>query len=141
MDNMPRRTARAVAVTVPLVLSVALADSASAGTPVTWAPGEGYSTIQVLLIYVGIPLGLVVVIALLASINPGKYADAYPIRPKEQDSTEWFGGPGEVEGDERRSLPAGMESSDSSESDGSEPGGLEPDGSATKPGGGASASW
>ncbi|MGH3423568.1 MAG: hypothetical protein ACRDO8_02495, partial [Nocardioidaceae bacterium] len=115
-----RFVTRAVVVTAPVALSLALADAAAAGTPTTWEAGEGLSGLDVLLIFVGIPLGLFVVIALLASINPGKYADSYPVRPKQEHDEEWIGGPGEVDDAGRRSLPAGRE---------------------TEPGGGASASW
>lgn len=145
MHITPRSVVRAAALLLPVGLSVALADSAAASTPINWAPGEGYSTLQTLGIYVGIPLGLFILIWLLASIHPGKTADAYPIRPKRSEE-EWFGGPAQVEASEHHELTQGSETgseSGASESRGAHaatPPAPEP-APQPKPGGGASASW
>lgn len=119
MQKTIRLAIRAIAVAGLVLLSVPLASSAAADTPESWDEGLGLSGLDVLLVYAGIPLGLCVVIALLASINPGRYANAYPIRHEERADHEWFG----------RTQVADADHGELTE------------GSQPRPGGGASASW
>jgi Domain of unknown function (DUF5130) len=60
-----RIAARIGAVTVPAIALVATAAPASADTPTSWPEAEPMSTMEVLLIFVGIPTGLAALIALL----------------------------------------------------------------------------
>lgn len=77
----PKRLAirGAVAAAVP-ALVLASAGQASAETPSTWDNTESYSTMDVLLIFVGIPLVLFIVIGLFGWLTHTKKASTYPIR-------------------------------------------------------------
>lgn len=100
------------------MLSVALAGAASADAPTGWEKGgEGLTTLDAVLIFVGIPLGLMVVIGLLASISSTKSTPRYRPNEKWENETEWFGAPAD------------------------EPKALTDAASPPKPGGGASATW
>jgi len=63
---MPRAALRIGALVAPvLLLAVAAAAPASADTPTSWPDSEPMSTMELLLIFVGIPAGLSLLIALL----------------------------------------------------------------------------
>lgn len=80
MPNPKRIAARTAAVLAPVLLVLASAGRASADTPRTWENTESYSTMDVLLIYVGIPLLLFLVIGLFGWMTHTKKAHTYPIR-------------------------------------------------------------
>ena len=77
----PKRLAirGAVAAAVP-ALVLASAGQAAAETPSTWDNTDSYSTMDVLLIYAGIPLLLFLVIGLFGWLTHTKKASTYPIR-------------------------------------------------------------
>ncbi|UYM04271.1 hypothetical protein [Solicola gregarius] len=81
MQTRKRFAARtAAAVIVPVLLVLATAGQASADMPSTWENSESYSTMDVLLIFVGIPLLLFVGIATFGWLTHTKKAHTYPIR-------------------------------------------------------------
>lgn len=88
-----RVLAAATAVSAALVLPVLLAGPAAAGTPESWPAKPSIDILQVLLLFVGIPLLVFVVIAALVigpslargeSLAPGGGAE---------DDAQWLGGP------------------------------------------------
>lgn len=85
MQNPQRIVARiAAAALVPVVIVLASAGQASAEPPSTWVNTDSFSGIDVLLIYVGIPLALFLVVGLFGLLTHTSKAHTYPIR-REQD--------------------------------------------------------
>lgn len=81
----PQRTAgRAVAVLLPVLVILASAGPASAEPPSTWQNSGTLSGMDVLLIFIGIPLLLFASIALFGWLTHTSKALAYPIR-RERD--------------------------------------------------------
>lgn len=80
MLNPKRLAVRgAVAAVVP-ALVLASAGQASADTPTTWHNTDSYSTMDILFIFVGIPLALFICIGLFGWLTHTKKAHTYPIR-------------------------------------------------------------
>lgn len=80
MQNPQRTAARVAAVIVPVLLVLGSAGQASAEPPSTWENTDSFSGIDVLLIYVGIPLLLFAVIGLFGRLTHTSKAITYPIR-------------------------------------------------------------
>jgi hypothetical protein len=70
-------------------------------------PGKGLSAMKVLGIYIGIPVGLFLLIALLVSIPSMIRGPRYRPGKEWQATPEWYGAPGEVEGEAHGELGAG----------------------------------
>ncbi|UPK76393.1 hypothetical protein MU582_07085 [Nocardioidaceae bacterium SCSIO 66511] len=77
-----KRVAAGLAATaiVPVFLVLASAGQASAEMPSTWENSESYSTMDVLLVFVGIPLLLFAAIGTFGWLTHTKKAHTYPIR-------------------------------------------------------------
>lgn len=113
-----RLAARTTAVTAPLAVSLVLAGAAHADAPATWeAGGDGINGLEALLIFGGIPLGLLIVIALLASISSRTSSPRSRPAQSWEGESEWFGAPDAAD---PVAIGTGLE---------------------VKPGGGASATW
>lgn len=80
MQSPHRTAARAAAVLVPVLVVLGSAGPASAEPPSTWENSGSLSGMDVLFIYVGIPLLLFVSIALFGWLTHTSKAQAYPIR-------------------------------------------------------------
>ena len=98
-----------------------------ATAPETWADPDALPLLQALLLFVGVPLGLVIVISLLAAAPAIARASRQRRDADAFDQPRWFGGPSVDAGSERRALGPG---SANAESD-----------AASEPGGGAGARW
>ncbi len=98
-----------------------------ATAPETWADPDALPLLQALLLFVGVPLGLVIVISLLAAAPAIARASRQRRDADAFDQPRWFGGPSVDAGSERRALGPG---SADAESD-----------AASEPGGGAGARW
>ena len=79
----------------------------SAETPTTWPDPDPMSTLEALLIFVGIPLGLGLVIALLVMAPSVAKGPRYRPGLAWWADPEWFGGPSPVEGESRRAIGPG----------------------------------
>jgi hypothetical protein len=100
-----RRLARSVAL-APVFL-VLLAAPAMADTPSTWADPEPVSTLNALLLLVGIPLALFVGISILVYVPSMARGEKYTPGRAWRNENEWFGGPrGGVEAADRSESPA-----------------------------------
>lgn len=90
-----RRAARAASISAGLAVigSVAvLASPASANVPEDWSNPEPVDTVHALIVYLGAPLGLVLIIALLVylpSLARGEKSGGGSTTTE----SEWFGGP------------------------------------------------
>ena len=80
MLNPTRLVLRGAVATAIPALVLASAGQASADTPATWENSESYSTMDVLLIFAGIPLLLFLVIGTFGWLTHTKKAHTYPIR-------------------------------------------------------------
>ena len=72
-------------------------------------PGKGMSALKVVGTFIGIPVGLFLLIALLVSIPSMIKGPKYRPGKEWQATPEWYGAPGEVEGDAHAELGAGEE--------------------------------
>ena len=79
----------------------------SAETPATWPEPDPMSTLEVLLIFVGIPLGLSLLIALLVMAPSVAKGPRYRPGLAWWAEPEWFGGPPAVTSDDRPALGPG----------------------------------
>lgn len=80
MHSPQRIAVRVTAALAPALLIAATAHPAFAETPSSWEITESYSAMDVLLIFVGIPLLLFVVIAVFGWLTHTSKALTYPIR-------------------------------------------------------------
>lgn len=115
-----RRAAWAVALT-PAVLLVTTATPALATAPDSWQKEGSISGLYVLAVFVGIPLGLFVLITLLVYLPSMIKGERYQPGLAWRNEPEWFGGPS-----------GGVEASDKAEPEQIE---------GAKDRGGASANW
>ncbi len=99
------RTALGIGVLV-VGLGLAAATPAAADTPTTWEKPPAMSTLEALLIFVGIPAGLFVVIALLVMAPSVAKGPRYRPGLSWWADPEWFNGP-DGEGEERPALERG----------------------------------
>jgi len=76
-----------------LVAGVAIAAPASADTPSNWESSPDVSGFQVLLVLFLIPLGLFIVVSLLAALPSLVKGDSYEPGQAWRSEGEWFGGP------------------------------------------------
>lgn len=113
-----------------LAVAVLSATPAAADTPTTWPEPDPMSTLHALLLFVGVPAGLFVVIALLVMAPSVVKGPRYRPGLSWWAKPEWFGGPAEVDGAHRLVLEAGHGSDDAPVSTHVE-----------RTGGGASARW
>lgn len=93
-SRVVRRAARAAAISTALAASVSgvvLASPASANVPEDWSNPDPVDTVTALLVYVGAPLGLFLLIALLVML-PG-LARGEKVGGSGGSDSEWFGGP------------------------------------------------
>ena len=79
----------------------------SAETPTTWPDPDPMSTLEALLIFVGIPLGLGLVIALLVMAPSVAKGPRYRPGLAWWADPEWFGGPSRGEAEGRPAIAAG----------------------------------
>ena len=93
-SRRPRSLLRraALAASAALAVVVALPAVASADTPAAWDDAPHVSGLQYLVLLVLIPLGLALVIALLASL-PSMHHRGYEPGQAWRAEAEWFGGP------------------------------------------------
>ncbi|CAN5571940.1 hypothetical protein BH18ACT8_BH18ACT8_06050 [soil metagenome] len=124
-----RGTVRIIAIGWPAA-AVLSAPPAAADTPTTWPEPEPMSTLDALLLFVGVPAGLFVLIALLVMAPSVVKGPRYRPGLSWWARPEWFGGPTEGEGAHRLALEAGDGSDDAPASTHVE-----------RTGGGASARW
>jgi len=114
-ETPSRKLLRRAVLAVPSALAVVvtLPAVASADTPSTWEQDPHVSGLQYLVLLVLIPLGLALVIALLASL-PSMISDrGYEPGQSWRAEAEWFGGPQKgVEATERLS-PQQIETAES----------------------------
>lgn len=82
-----------VAVAAALVAVVALPTVASADTPASWEKAPHVSGLEFLLVLVLIPLGVAVVISLLAALPSMIHDRGYEPGQSWRAEAEWFGGP------------------------------------------------
>ena len=80
MLNPKRLAARGAVVAAIPAFVLATAGQASANTPASWENSESYSTMDVLLIFAGIPLLLFLVIGTFGWLTHTRKAHTYPIR-------------------------------------------------------------
>lgn len=100
------RTTRLVITVLCPVVAVATASPAGATPPTTWPEPEPLSKLDAILIFVGIPAGLFVVIALLVMAPSVAKGPRYRPGLSWWANPEWFGGPA-VEGESRPALESG----------------------------------
>ncbi|MFZ5845870.1 MAG: hypothetical protein ACOYX5_00645 [Actinomycetota bacterium] len=86
-----RRSLRALAL-APAVLLSSVAAPALAAPPETWPDAEPVSAVDFLLVLLVIPLGIALVIALLASV-PAMARGGRGGERSRRTENEWFGGP------------------------------------------------
>jgi hypothetical protein len=82
-----------LAVTAALVAVVGLPAVASADTPASWDKAPHVSGLQFLVVLVLIPLGLALVISLLAALPSLIHDRGYEPGQSWRAEAEWFGGP------------------------------------------------
>ena len=87
-----RRLTRAVALT-PAALVLLASGPALATAPEQWAPADSVSVLEFLLVLVVIPLGLFLVISLLALVPSMAKGQKYTPGHAWRNESEWFGGP------------------------------------------------
>ena len=80
----------------------------SAETPATWPDPDPMSTLEALLIFVGIPLGLSLLIALLVMAPSVAKGPRYRPGLAWWAQPEWFGGPAAEAGDGHPALERGV---------------------------------
>ncbi|WP_203336001.1 hypothetical protein [Nocardioides limicola] len=92
ITTTPRRPSRAAALLAGLSLPFLAAGAAQASIPAGWSDPDPVSTITVLWMLVGIPIGIIVLITLLVYLPAlAKGERLLPGQPAADD--EWFGGP------------------------------------------------
>jgi hypothetical protein len=103
-----RRAVRVGVAAVPAVsvLSVLSAPPALAATPTTWGEPAPMSPLEALLIYGGIPLGLMAVITVLVMAPSLVRGDRQQRGVASWTEPQWFGGPGDAVPADRRTAPA-----------------------------------
>lgn len=108
MHSPLRNAVRATALSTPLVLALAVPATAWATPPVTWEDPPPMSMLHALLLFGGVPLGLVVLIALL-TVAPSVARGSAPQRGVDRWATpQWFNGPrAESLAEARESQPVG----------------------------------
>jgi hypothetical protein len=102
-----RRLLRAGAVTLPVSATSAVllaAPSAQAATPITWGDPQPMSVLQALLIFAGIPLGIILLVSLLVTAPSLVRGDRQQRGVSSWTEPQWFGGP-------RGAVPAGRHAS------------------------------
>lgn len=87
-----RRLARTLALTPAILVTIA-AGPALAAPPESWEAPEPVSTLEALLLLVGIPVALFVVIALLVYVPSMARGEKYTPGLAWRNENEWFGGP------------------------------------------------
>jgi len=87
-----RALAAAIAVPAALVLSVALAGPAAAGTPATWPESDPVDFVSMILLFVGVPLLVFVVISALV-LGPSLARGESLTPGGEEQEAQWIGGP------------------------------------------------
>ena len=87
-----RRSLRALALS-PVVLLPLAAGPALAAPPEAWPDTEPVSVVSYLLVLLVIPLGLFLLIAVLASVPKMVRGDGYTPGLAWRNESEWFGGP------------------------------------------------
>ena len=101
-----RTTIRVLAVLGPVLAVVAAATPAMAETPATWPEPDPMSTLDALLIFGGIPVGLAVTITLLVMAPSVAKGPRYRPGLSWWATPEWFG-ESAIEGERRPALAAG----------------------------------
>lgn len=81
--------------------------SAAADTPITWPEPEPMSKLNALLLFVGVPAGLFVLIALLVMAPSVAKGPRYRPGLSWWATPEWFNGPATPDGEERPALERG----------------------------------
>lgn len=107
----------------------------AATAPETWADPDALPLLQALLLFVGVPLGLVIVISLLAAAPAIARASRQRRDADAWAQPRWFGGPSVAAGSERRALGRGSAGAPSDAESGT------PSDAGTDAGGGAGARW
>ena len=87
-----RRIARALALTPAVLVSLAAAP-ALAVAPDSWPQPDKVSTLHVLVLLAGVPLGLFVLITLLVYVPSAARGQRYQPGLAWRNENEWFGGP------------------------------------------------
>ncbi len=101
-----RRALRALVLT-PVLLLPLVAAPALAAPPEAWPDSEPVSALDFLLVLVVIPLGLVLVIALLAYLPAMVKGERYQPGRSWRNENEWFGGPKDgLEAADKAEVPA-----------------------------------
>lgn len=106
-----RRLARAAATTVAVgAFVVGAASAAAADTPQTWTEPEPRPILETLGLFVGLPVGLFLLIALLVFAGASRRGPRY--RPDQEWSGEsaWFGAPEAERAPERAAVETGAPS-------------------------------
>lgn len=112
-----RRVARLLAV-VPAVLVTLAAGSASASPPEQWEDSS-VSPLRAILVYLVLPVGLFLLIALLVYLPSMRKGQGYHPGEAWRGGPEWFGGPrGGVEAADRAGQPAAVGPGSTGSSDG-----------------------
>jgi hypothetical protein len=93
-------------------VAVLLAPPALAATPETWGDPAPMSLLQALLIYGGIPLGLMAVITVLVMAPSLVRGDRQQRGVASWTEPQWFGGPGDAAPADRRTAPAEVTTGD-----------------------------
>jgi hypothetical protein len=105
-DRVVRRAVRALAL-APAALVVLSAAPVLAAPPEQWPAPEPVSTLQTLLVLVGIPVTLFVVISLLVYVPSMARGQKYTPGLAWRSENEWFGGPrGGVEAADQKDAKA-----------------------------------
>ncbi len=91
-DPVVRRLARVLAL-APAALVALSAGAANAVPPEGWPAGDPVSTLQVLVLMVGIPVALLVAITLLVYVPSMARGEKYTPGLAWRNENEWFGGP------------------------------------------------
>ncbi|HEU4515640.1 MAG TPA: hypothetical protein VFR87_21225 [Nocardioidaceae bacterium] len=101
-----RRSLRALALTPALLLPL-VAAPALAAPPQTWPDPEPVSALDYLMVLLIIPLGLVLLITLLAYVPAMVKGEKYKPGRSWRNENEWFGGPKDgLEAADKAEVPA-----------------------------------
>lgn len=104
--RVARRSLRALVLT-PAVLLPLVSAPAIAAPPQTWPDPEPVSTLDYLLVLLVIPIGLALLITLLAYVPALVKGERYTPGRAWRNENEWFGGPKDgLEAADRAELPA-----------------------------------
>ncbi len=110
MRSRCRTTLRVTAVLAPTAITLGGMAPAVADRPITWPDPEPMSTLHALLLYVGVPAGLFVLIALLVMAPSVTKGPRYRPGLSWWATPEWFGGPPARHSDDRPALERGPSS-------------------------------